>query len=110
MKRRIERLFMAALLLAGCKSAPSPLVGVWELQAEGTYASIEFKPDGTYETLMPGPVRTIKGRYQLDGRNLTMTTETHDGKPKEEPDVTVTLAEDMKSFRFPGLGPRFVKR
>lgn len=92
------------------------MVGTWKLQvddkadaatkqmASAVNMSVTFKADNTYEaeiTLM-GQKSTSTGKYKLDGKSLTMTSQVEDGKPVTTPkDEVITLSDDMKSFDMP---------
>ena len=116
-KIAIALIISLVALLAGCKKA-DPMVGKWKLQLDASVASkmpkgmtppvveLEFKDGGAFTASVDlmGQKQSAEGTYKLDGKNLTLTTVTENGKPaKDTAAKTATLSDDMKSFDFPGM-------
>lgn len=102
-------------------SAPAadPMVGTWKLvmtpeslkkmpkDMKAPDMTFEFKADKTFDAnLVLGTVNSkATGEYKVDGKKLTLTFKTEDGKPATTPPATVDLAADGKSFPMPGGPP-----
>lgn len=71
-----------AALLIGCSK--NPIVGTWEgsdpSRASEAIATFVFESDGTYSTSISadGMSLSVKGKYTLEDKTLTMTPETLD--------------------------------
>ena len=73
---------------------------------EGTAMDITavFKDDKTFavDVNAAGQKDKVAGTCELEGKELTMTQKTENGKPSSEVQKA-TLSEDMKSFTAPGM-------
>ena len=92
---------LAILLPVGCAKKGAGLSGTYKRQVSKPAGewTITFHHDGTCEGTAPGEV--LKGTYELEGRNLTITATESNGKPtqgREAEPITATLSEDGKSF------------
>lgn len=118
--KRIQILLaaLAVALLLGCGGSSNPMVGTWQMEMSEEVLklmpkgqkppsmSITFADDGTFKgtAAFGDETSEITGEYKLEGKSLTLTPKTEDGKPSNDKPETVTLADDMKSFPIPGSG------
>ena len=102
------------LLVVGCGSG-NPMVGTWKMEfseeikkqmPEGSTMGITavFKDDKTFsvDVDVMGQKDSVKGTYELEGKDLTMTQTEENGQPSSEVQKA-TLSDDMKSFTAPGM-------
>lgn len=90
------------------KIDPARLVGTWKLTATNrkhvppSKIEYDFNKDGTYEqrkTLDTGEVRTIRGTYEIRGKNLYVESE-YNGKSAKSGSQIVELSETRWVCKF----------
>lgn len=80
MRRPLRLLGIASsLLLVGCTTTSSSIVGTWQGRGPATdapfsFGAVTFAPDGTFtaEANYGDATRAVSGRYDLDGATLTL--------------------------------------
>ncbi len=120
----MRRIFFGATLaisLCIACSKPNAMVGTWKMDVSPQMAqaaknvgdsipvvTMVFNSDNTFDASVQSTSQTkkAKGKYELKGKELTLTATDVDGKPAAGADAkpsTVTLSDDMSSFTRMGM-------
>ena len=96
----------ATLVLIGCSSTSSPLVGTWQgrgpaADAPFSFGAVTFAPDGTFtaEANYGDTTRAVSGRYDLEGATVTL-----EGREMPARSYTVEAGADTAVFTDPTSG------
>ena len=107
MPRPLAIALAAGLALAGCASPSASLVGTWQgrgpaADAPFSFGAVTFAPDGTFtaEANYGDTTRAVSGRYDVEGRTVTLAGRDMPARSYEvDADETTAVFTDSTSGR-----------